>query len=441
MIITASRLARAAALAAVALSAALAATWAAAQPPSAPPHAVLLRPEQVWTAGEPAHAGWVVLVEGDRIAAVGPQAQVQAPEGAEVIDLPGRTLTPGLMDLHSHVFLRPYDQESWDDQVLRDSLAYRTLRAGKAAEATLMSGFTTLRDLGTEGADSGDVSVKKAIQDGLIPGPRMIVVTRAIVADGAYGPAVKTWRPDMDIPQGAQEASGVDGMIRAVRQQAARGADWIKLYGDYRVGPNGETVATFSVEELKAAVETAHSLGRPVAVHTTTPEGMRRATLAGVDTIEHGYGGTEEIFKAMAAKGIAYMPTLTAQEAVGEYFQHYVPGRTPPTPGMAEAAHAFQAALKSGVVIGLGSDVGVFAHGTSWRELEWMVKDGMTPVQALTAATATNARVLRREADLGRIKAGALADLIAMPGDPTKDITAAEKVDFVMKGGRVWRRP
>ena len=406
-----------------------------AQPRPAPP-AALLRPAAVFD-GTALHPGWAVLVEGQQITAAGPASQLAAPAGAQVLELPGLTLLPGLIEGHSHLLLHPYNETSWDDQVLKEPLALRVARATVHAQRTLLAGFTTARDLGTEGAGYADVGLKQAIDQGVIPGPRLLVATRALVATGSYGPHLAAVE---DLPQGAQEADGVDALVRAVREQIGHGADVVKVYADYRWGPGGAAQPTFSQEELALIVRTARSTGRGVVAHASTAEGMRRATLAGVETIEHGDGGTPEVFRLMKQRGVALCPTVAATDAISQY-RGWKKGQDPEPARVADKHRAVQAARQAGVTLVMGGDVGVFTHGDNARELELLVTDyGFTPLAVLQAATSGNAQVLHLP-DRGRIAPGLLADLVAVAGDPTQQVASLRQVRLVMKGGVLYRQP
>jgi imidazolonepropionase-like amidohydrolase len=388
----------------------------------------ILKPARVFD-GDTMHEGWVVRVKGERIDYAGPDPGGAA-AGAQVIELPGTTLTPGLVEGHSHILLHAYSEASWESQVSKEGLALRVARATNHLRSTLMAGFTTIRDLGTEGAGYADVELREAVRQGIIPGPRVLAATRAIVATGSYQPR---FVPEWSVPQGAEEADGVDSLTRVVRDQIGRGADWIKLYGDYRWGPLPGSHPTFTAEEMKRAVEVAESAGVPVAVHTSTPEGMRRAALANVATIEHGNEGTPEIFKLMVEHHVAWCPTLTA--GAGPW-----PPADPDSAANQRRKAVFKAGLDAGVTIISGSDVGTFPHGDEGREIEAMVAYGMNAAAALKSATSTAARVLRMDTQIGQVKAGLFADLVAFDGDPIKDISAVRRVKFVMKNGTVYKR-
>ncbi len=380
-------------------------------------------------------SGWEVVVTGDRIAAAGPAGSVARPAGARVVELRSLTLMPGMIEGHSHLLLHPYNETSWDDQVLHEPLALRIARATVAARTTLLAGITTERDLGTEVAGYADVGLRDAIRQGIIPGPRLLVVTRAIVAQGSYGPK---GAPERDIMSGAEQAGGQDDLIRVVRDQMGRGADWIKIHGDYRWGPRGEAEPTFTQDEMNLIVQVASSAGRPVVVHASTAEGMRRAALAGAATIEHGDGGTAEVFQLMAQRGVGLCPTVAAGDATAQY-AGWRKGVDPEPAAITRKRETFRTALAAGVPICFGGDVGVFPHGDNVRELEIMVDYGMPVAQAAITATGGNARILKLD-DRGVVRAGLLADLIAVEGDPTADISALRRVRFVMKGGEVVRQ-
>lgn len=395
----------------------------------------ILKASQVFD-GEEMHSNWIVVVHNNLIEFAGVNTNISIPNDAVNIDLPGCTLMPGMIEGHSHLFLHPYNETSWNDQVLLESRAERIARAIIHAKNTLMAGFTTVRDLGTEGAGYDDIGLKQTIEKQIIPGPRMLVSTRAIVSTGSYGPKVLSF--EQKSIKGAAEADGKDGLMKEIRTQIGNGADQIKLYADYYWGPYHKAMPTYTTEELSSAVEVAGSAGRKVVVHATTAEGMRRSIIAGVSTIEHGTEGTLELFKMMKQKGIAWCPTLSADEAIATY-KGWRKGIDPEPESIKRKRNTFSQALASGVTICMGGDVGVFAHGDNARELEAMVDFGMKSIDALRSVTGINALVFNMEDKIGKLRKGLFADIIAVKGNPIKNISDLRNIMLVMKDGVIYR--
>ena len=384
--------------------------------------------------GEQMHANWAVVVKANKIIAAAPKEKLTKPADAIAVYYPGSTLTPGLIEGHSHILLYPYNKTSWDDQVTKETDAYRTARATVHVKKTLLAGFTTARDLGSEGAGYADVSIKKAIEDGVIPGPRLLVTGRAIVATGSYGP--KGFDHDQHIMLGAEEADG-NNLIKVTRDQIGKGADLIKVYADYRWGLNGEAAPTFTLDELKKINEVTASSGRVMVAHAKTNEAMQRAILAGATTIEHGDLLDESTAELMKQKGTVYFPTLAATESVTQY-KGWKKGAEPEPEAIQQKRKAFSIAMSKGVIIGMGGDVGVFEHGNNVLEMELMVQYGMPALKVLKAATSVNARALNMQDQVGFIKPGHFADLVIFAGDPSQNISALRNPLWIMKDGVVY---
>lgn len=404
-------------------------------PPTAGAASLQLVPQRVFD-GRVMHDNWTVVVEGEHIVFAGPREEAPDLPMDRVLRLDAHTLMPGLIEGHAHILLHPYNETSWNDQVLKESQAERVLRASRHALSTLEAGVTTIRDLGSEGAGYADVAIRDAINAGIIPGPRMLVSGRAIVATGSYGP--KGFHEGVSVPLGAEPADGHDDLIRVVRSQIGRGIDFVKVYADYRWGPQGQAAPTFTEEELRTIVDVTRSSGRAVAAHASTAEAMRRAVLAGVEVIEHGDGATPEVLSLMKERGVALCPTLAAGDAIMQY-GGWIKGEDPEPARIVTKRRSFAAALASGVTICFGGDVGVYPHGDNVRELEMMVDYGMAPQEVLRSATSVNASLFHIENRVGRVRAGLLADLIAVRGDPVSDISVLRQVELVMKAGQVYR--